>query len=55
MVIDNAWELYEQELNKNRCISCHRKLANEKMRTKKGCIWCDSKSNLKGDKNARKK
>lgn len=40
MVINNAWELYEEMLNKDKCSKCDRKII-EDMITKNGCIWCD--------------
>ncbi len=39
MVID-AWSLYEEMQNKDKCKTCHRKIM-DKMVTKNGCIWCD--------------
>ncbi len=41
MLID-AWALYEELMNKDKCKNCDRKII-ENMRTKNGCIWCDEK------------
>lgn len=41
MVID-AWTLYEELINKDKCSNCNRQITDN-MKTKNGCIWCDIK------------
>ncbi len=37
----DAWDLYYEELNKDTCKNCDRKIT-ENMITKNGCVWCDA-------------
>ncbi len=39
MIID-AWSLYEEMQNKDKCKICDRKITDS-IKTKKGCVWCD--------------
>jgi len=36
----DAWELYYEQKDKDKCTNCHRKIV-ENIRSKNGCIWCD--------------